>query len=57
MLEKKHPAKDYQYWYGERTDIPFKKVQESRENDIYIRSHQNAENYSKIGLVFYKTYS
>lgn len=57
MLEKKNILlEDYHHWYGEGTNIPLKKVQESRENDN-IRSHQNAENYSKIGLVFHKIYS
>jgi hypothetical protein len=35
MLEKKNILlEDYQYWYGEGTDVPFKKVQETGENDI-----------------------
>jgi hypothetical protein len=57
MLEKKeHPTR--------RLSIPgmlkvlmylLIKFKKTGENE-YILSNQNAENYSKIGLVFYRTY-
>jgi hypothetical protein len=48
VRKKEHPARRLSTLYVEGIDVPLKKVQENRENDIYIRSHQNAENYLKI---------